>query len=41
MEQILIVGAGYMGAGRAQVCAQNRYQVHLYGGCKSRGLKKS
>ena len=29
MEQVLVVGAGFMGAGIAQVCAQSGYQVHL------------
>jgi 3-hydroxybutyryl-CoA dehydrogenase len=29
MEKVLVVGAGYMGSGIAQVCAQAGYQVHL------------
>lgn len=29
MENIMIVGAGFMGAGIAQVCAQTGYRVHL------------
>jgi 3-hydroxybutyryl-CoA dehydrogenase len=29
MEQVLVVGAGFMGSGIAQVCAQAGYQVHL------------
>jgi len=29
MEKVLVVGAGFMGAGIAQVCAQAGYQVHL------------
>jgi 3-hydroxyacyl-CoA dehydrogenase len=29
MEQVLVVGAGFMGAGIAQVCAQAGYRVHL------------
>lgn len=29
MERILVVGAGFMGAGIAQVCAQAGYDVHL------------
>ncbi len=29
MEKLLVVGAGFMGSGIAQVCAQAGYQVHL------------
>lgn len=29
MERVLVVGAGFMGSGIAQVCAQAGYQVHL------------
>ena len=29
MEKVLVVGAGFMGSGIAQVCAQAGYQVHL------------
>jgi len=29
MESVLVIGAGYMGTGIAQVCAQAGYQVHL------------
>jgi 3-hydroxybutyryl-CoA dehydrogenase len=29
VEKVLVVGAGFMGAGIAQVCAQAGYQVHL------------
>jgi 3-hydroxybutyryl-CoA dehydrogenase len=29
MEQVLVVGAGFMGSGIAQVCAQAGYQVYL------------
>jgi 3-hydroxybutyryl-CoA dehydrogenase len=29
MERVLVVGAGFMGAGIAQVCAQAGYQVDL------------
>jgi 3-hydroxyacyl-CoA dehydrogenase len=29
MENVLVIGAGYMGSGIAQVCAQAGYQVHL------------
>jgi len=29
MESVLVVGAGYMGSGIAQVCAQAGYKVHL------------
>src|SRR4030042_1707580 len=29
MESVLVIGAGYMGSGIAQVCAQAGYQVHL------------
>ena len=29
MEQVLVVGAGFMGSGIAQVCAQAGYRVHL------------
>jgi 3-hydroxyacyl-CoA dehydrogenase len=29
MAPILVVGAGFMGTGIAQVCAQSRYDVHL------------
>jgi len=29
MESVLVVGAGYMGSGIGQVCAQAGYQVHL------------
>jgi 3-hydroxybutyryl-CoA dehydrogenase len=29
MEKVLVIGAGFMGAGIAQVCAQSRYQVFL------------
>ena len=29
MAPILVVGAGFMGTGIAQVCAQSRYEVHL------------
>jgi 3-hydroxybutyryl-CoA dehydrogenase len=29
MQSVLIVGAGFMGSGIAQVCAQNGYSVHL------------
>lgn len=29
MEKVLVVGAGYMGSGIAQVCAQAGYRVHL------------
>jgi 3-hydroxybutyryl-CoA dehydrogenase len=29
MQKILVVGAGFMGSGIAQVCAQAAYQVHL------------
>ena len=29
MEKVLVVGAGFMGAGIAQVSAQAGYQVHL------------
>ncbi len=29
MESILVIGAGFMGSGIAQVCAQSGYQVHL------------
>ena len=29
MERILVIGAGFMGSGIAQVCAQSGYQVHL------------
>ena len=29
MESVLVVGAGYMGSGIAQVCAQAGYQVYL------------
>jgi 3-hydroxybutyryl-CoA dehydrogenase len=29
MEEVLVIGAGFMGAGIAQVCAQTGYRVHL------------
>jgi 3-hydroxybutyryl-CoA dehydrogenase len=29
MEKVLVIGAGFMGAGIAQVCAQSGYRVHL------------
>ena len=29
MESILVIGAGFMGSGIAQVCAQSSYRVHL------------
>lgn len=29
MESILVIGAGFMGSGIAQVCAQSGYRVHL------------
>jgi len=29
MEYILVIGAGFMGSGIAQVCAQAGYMVHL------------
>ena len=29
MENVLVIGAGFMGSGIAQVCAQSGYQVHL------------
>jgi len=29
MEKVMVVGAGFMGAGIAQVCAQSGYRVFL------------
>ncbi|MCK4722437.1 MAG: 3-hydroxybutyryl-CoA dehydrogenase, partial [Dehalococcoidia bacterium] len=29
MESVLVVGAGFMGSGIGQVCAQAGYRVHL------------
>ena len=29
MENVLVVGAGFMGSGIGQVCAQAGYKVHL------------
>ena len=29
MEDVLVVGAGFMGSGIGQVCAQAGYKVHL------------
>ena len=40
MEQVLVVGAGFMGGGIAQVCAQSGRQVHLMD-VSSQALRKA
>ena len=40
MENVLVVGAGFMGAGIAQVCAQSGYRVFLMDTDRD-GLKKA